>query len=222
MNILKKTTFASIMTAIAITATLALPVFANDSNKHDDKMVRMPMMNSLAVDVHFGTNGRVAVTGAKVTSVSGSIVNATTIWGSAGFNWVVNTDSNTKFNRKLDSGSSLSEISVGDTISFSGVVNPTAGSPLNVNAANVKDWSIQKGPFKTTIQGKVKTASPLVVTADNTDYTINVASSTAILNSLWLRIPLTSLQVNDTVRVYGTINSNNTIDATVVRDTNLH
>ncbi len=263
--------------------------------------------NGSTLEVHIYDNGKVLVRGAKVTGVAGNVISAYTTWGSVTLNWAVNADAGAKIIRKYGGISSISEISVGDFISFHGNMVTTVGSPLTVNADIVKDWSIQNrgasmngmvksvdsagmkfvlshedkadvtvmvtsstkimkgdavGVFaditvgakvsvrgtlntltntltadmvkvnvpkveRTVVGGTIKslsvTASPmtLVMTSGDKDYTVNIASDASILNALWLRISLSTLRVGDSVQVYGMVNTNMTIDATVVRDTTL-
>ena len=121
--------------------------YAHDDNSSKAKIETKTQLikpASPAVSINFGENGRVAVSGAKVTSVSGGTINATTGFGSVNFTWSVATDGSTKFTRRPGGISSISEISVGDVISFSGSLNTAVASPLTVKASSVKDWSIQK------------------------------------------------------------------------------
>lgn len=217
MNKIKKLSIVSALVLALVIGVGASSVFAQNSDKNSDKSNKpiQKILNSIdkrvdkpsmtGVDVRFGANGRVMVSGAKVTGISGNTISASTTWGSAVFNWTVNTDANTKFNSRHEGKTSLADIAVGHTVSFSGTIN--GSSPLNVNAGNVKDWSLEKKEVKTTIQGKVKTVSPLVVTVKDVDYTVNVSSDTAILNWFWLKTSLSSFKAGDTVRVYGVVNS---------------
>jgi hypothetical protein len=57
--------------------------------------------------------------------------------------WNVVTDPSTSIIRRYGGSSLLSEISVGDYISFNGPLDTTKAT-ATVNAKTVKDWSIQK------------------------------------------------------------------------------
>ncbi len=92
------------------------------------------------VQVQIGANGDTLVRGAKVTAVSDTQVNANTSLGSSVLSWIVKTDSNTDFSATKGSESGMSEIEVGDTISFRGSLNQSV-SGLTVRAKQVKDWS---------------------------------------------------------------------------------
>ncbi len=80
---------------------------------------------------------------------------------------------------------------------------------------------------KSTVEGNVKSVSgagvptSFVLTVEGKDYTVRVASDTSVLNALWLHTSFSNIRVGDSVRVYGMINSDMTIDATVVRDTSI-
>lgn len=307
--------------AAALTGALLLApaVFANNENDNHDneregKMERMREVRAAGstLEVHFFDDGNVLVRGAKVTGISGSVVNASNVWGSVTLNWAVKTDQTTNIVRRAGGNSSLSEISVGDIVSFQGMLDTGIVSPLTVNAKVLKDWSIQKiraafsgtvrsvsasttsfmlthesrgdvnvlvasstvitkgsasatfgdivvgarvsvrgllntvlntlasdevkiripepspkGHIKTTLEGTLtsfaSTTAPtsFVLHAGSRDYTVRVDGSTSVLNSLWLRTPLSNFHVGDRVRVYGTVNADLTVDATVVRDTSI-
>ena len=204
----------------------------SDSMKHDEGMKNKDEAHAAGstLEVHFLDNGKVLVRGAKVTDVSTSanIVHAVTSWGSVTLNWAVAVDNNTEMIRRFGGKSLLSEISVGDFLSFQGGLETTVAAPYTVHATVLKDWSIQKRSIavKTTIEGTIKSISgtgvptTLVLTAGNKDYTIKIDANTSLLNTLWLRATLDSgFHVGDKVRVYGAVNTDMTVDATVVRDT---
>ncbi len=96
------------------------------------------------LEVHISNKGKVNVQGAKVTSISGNTINASTSWGSVGLSWAVNVLSDTRLVRRFGGTATISEISVGDFIGFQGNLVTTSASPIVVNATKVKDWSIQK------------------------------------------------------------------------------
>ena len=255
------------------------------------------------VEIAIGDNGKVRVGGAKITAINGATISAVSTWGSLSFNWTVMTNGSTQFLRLYGGASGLSEMAVGDFISFQGMLDTNASSPT-VTATAVKDWSIQKtratfngtvqsansadGSFvlttenrgnitvkttsttkiakggivgvfadimvnakvtasglwnnltnileasevkikvpdtRTTLEGTVKTTAAgavpttFVMTSGGVDYTVKVAADTSILNVLWLHTALTNVHAGDKIRVYGLVNADHTIDATVVRDT---
>jgi hypothetical protein len=93
-----------------------------------------------------------------------------------------------------------------------------------VQAKQVKNWSVMP-QVKTTVEGKVATlpaaTAPTTFTLKSVDkvYTVKVSATTSVLNEKWLTSTLGGFQVDNKVRVYGVINTDNTIDATVVGGT---
>ncbi len=288
----------------------------NEGKKHEDitlgamkedkgeKRAKEVRNTGSTLEVHIFNDGKVLVRGAKVTGVSGRVISANTILGSVKLEWAINTDSsNAKFIRKFGGVSDISEVSVGDLISFHGQLVTTIASPFTVNADVVKDWSIQKkegnvngtvksvdsagkkfvvssedkgdvtvlvasstvikmgdeaGVFsditvgaklsargvlntiskeisatgikihikdkeKTVMGGALKsiagTTAPttLVMTSEGKDYTVKISGDTSILSASWLRVALSSFVVGDKIQVYGLMNADMTIDATVLK-----
>jgi hypothetical protein len=207
----------------------------NDKNngnngRGDEKKIEQRLEannNGSTLEVHINDNGKVLVRGAKVTSVVGNTINAYTSWSSVNLNWAVNVPANSPIIRRFGGNGAISEVSVGDFISFQGNLVTTSASPIVVNATTVKDWSIQKNvTVRTTIEGQLKsivgTVAPtsMVVTSGNTDYTVNIATDTSILNSLWAKTVLSSFKVGDKIRAYGGVTNFN-MNATVVRNASL-
>jgi hypothetical protein len=153
-----------------------------------------------------------------VSSVSGTtFVIATKKNG----NITVNTSSSTQIMKNSSTGA-FADITVGRTVAVTGLYN---------NLTNVLESSkvivrIEQ-PKAMTKEGTLKsiagTTAPttFVLTIDNTDYTVKVASNTSVLTNNWLNASLTNFVVGNKVRVYGVVNTDNTIEATVVRNTNL-
>ncbi|HEY4494012.1 MAG TPA: hypothetical protein VJB95_01095 [Candidatus Paceibacterota bacterium] len=201
----------------------------NKFEERMDKLTGKPdhVKVSVASNVSLSANGKVNVVGAKVTAVSGNTVTASSTLGSATLNWTINANADTKINGSNTSGNTITNISVGDTINFQGILTASSGSSLSLTATSIKDLSIVREPVRTTLAGAIKsiagTVAPttMVVASGNVDYTANIATSTSVLGSTWLTLPLSSFQVGNKVTVYGTINANNTIDATVVRNNNV-
>lgn len=112
-------------------------IFPSATYAHEDSKSNK---GGAGVEVAIGTNGGALVRGAKVTSVSGSTINATTNYGSAKLDWTVKTDSSTEFTAQKGSATGLGGIAVGDIVSFRGSIDQ-ARSSLTVNANVVKDWT---------------------------------------------------------------------------------
>lgn len=200
-----------LLAAAILTVSVGLP---QASAKDEGKTVG-------GLELHVTSMGKMLVRGAKVIGISGNTINANVVWGSTTVNLTVLTDGNTHFIRRNGGASMLADISAGDEISVQGNLDTGVGTPFTVRAEAVKDWA-SKGSSsagtRTTVQGTVKSTSPLVLAVKGVDYTIQASSTTSVLNTLWLKLPLGNIKTGDTVRVYGQINSDNTIDATVIRD----
>ena len=127
----------------------------------------------------------------------------------------VNVLSTTKI-LKTKATSSFDALTVGMRVGVKGAWDRAANT---IDAEQIK---IHMEDRKVLPNGKVKavaTSSTSSFTAEfgGKDYKVNIAADTAVINKLWLKIPLTSFQVGDHVRVYGVVDGNE-IDATVVRN----
>ena len=273
--------------------------------EHADQNDRDARDAGTKLEVHLTDNGKVIVRGAKITAINGTSLTATTTWGSVVMSWTVNTDNSTNFVRRFGGSSGVSEMAVGDIISFKGNLVSGTASPVTVLAKTLKDWSIQKKnatfegnvssitgtsfvlarnnntsvtvnttsatqitkgnlagvfaditvgakvsttgifnnltnvldaskvnvkilqPEAMTKEGTIKsiagTTAPttLVLTSGGTDYTVRIVATTSILTNNWLNSTLTNFVIGNNIRVYGIVNADNTIDATVIRNTNL-
>ncbi len=285
--------------SITAASLIGLTAFADNEGKQEKEARAL----GAAHEVHITQKGHTLARGAKVTSISGNTINAVSGWESASLNWAVVADSSAEIIRRHGGKGSLSEVSVGDIISFQGTMDPTIASPLTVKAKIIRDFSVQKitatvngtiksvnasttsfvindeklgdiavsvgsttkitygnqpGTFanilvnaramvsglynsalktlqadavkihlpsaqRTTIEGKLAstTASTLSVVSGNKTFTVNIYSDTSILNTYWLKTSLSNFKTGDTIRVYGTVNSDLTVDATVIRNTSL-
>lgn len=130
----------SLSSILVLLIAFAIFPFAGTAFAHDDSEKSKKNTSGSGVEVVLGTNGSALVRGAKVTGVSGSEINATTNYGSSQLGWKVVTDSNTEFTANKNSTNGLSQIAVGDTISFRGSIDQ-AVSGLTVKAQVVKDWT---------------------------------------------------------------------------------
>lgn len=196
--------------------------FAKTDFSHKDASIRK------GVEVQINDSGRTIVRSAKVTAVSGSTITTSLAVGSTTLTWTVFTNSATNFTDKNGRSSGLTDVTVGDTVSFRGTL--AAASNLAVNATVVKNWSkdkqvIQKHTFEGSVQSVASSSVPtsFVLKSGNTNYTVNVAQNTLVLRNNWTLLGLGSIKVGDTVRVYGSVQTNNTsvIDALVVRDVSI-
>lgn len=218
MNNTKK--IISYVTAATLALSIAGVVAANN---HKNPVHAL----GSTLEIHMYDSGKVLVRGAKVSSVSGSTINATTSFGAYGVAWSVKTTNDTKLISRFKGNISLADVKVGDYISFQGSLDTTAVQPT-VNAMLVKDWSVQNNVnierkiFQGTLQSIAGTVVPttFVLKVGNANYTVNVPANISILNKNWLQVSLANFQVGDMIRVYGAVQANNdtTIDATVIRN----
>ncbi len=174
-----KKIFISLLAALTA-LTIAVPAFADD-----DRGEHMKAAHSLGstLEVHINDNGKTLVRGAKVTAVSGNTITATTAWGSVSMAWTVNTNAGTEFVRKAGGASNISEVSVGDFISFYGMLVTTT-SGFTVNADIVKDWSVQaiSGSFNGTVQSVNVSANSFVLASNERGtVTVMVSGQTSVM-----------------------------------------
>lgn len=229
---MKKIFYTILAIAVLVFGGTTIAMADNNKNNKDEDRSHEKAVKLLGstLEVHITDNGNVLARGSKVTSISGTTITATNIWGGVTMNWAINTDSNTKFIQKNGKSTGFSDIQVNDIISFQGPLVTTVASPMTVQAKVVKDWSKinnPESPKPFTREGTLKSISgttvptTFVFTSGNIDYTVNVATNTSILSNNWLTTPLSGFVVGNKVRVYGLYNSDNTVNATVIRNTSL-
>lgn len=185
----------------------------NENNRGRDEEMRRASGSTL--EVHINNNGKTLVRGAKVTAVSGSVITATTTFGTNVMTWTVNTTSATQFVRKFGGVSSTAEIQVGDFLSFSGMLS-TSATGLTVDATIVKDWSIQarNDSFKGTISSIDAPNLSFVLASENRgNITIKTSATTQIKkgNSV---ITFADLHVGDKVEKTDGLYNNLTLTLT--------
>ena len=132
------------------------------------------------LEVHIADDGKVVVRGAKVTAISGNTISASTVWGLTTLSWTITSDAFTHFLRHSGGQSALSEISVGDFVSFQGQMI-TTGANLSVTATVIKNWSVQKK--NVSFIGKVITFGTntfLMGTDEHGLITVNVAGAVPV------------------------------------------
>jgi hypothetical protein len=107
----------------------------------------LPSVNRQVVtpELRLNSNGTILVRGMQVTALEPSVIRATFMYGSFQMPMVIQTTAGTMFwDRAGLNRISLSDISVGDTLSFSGVVRMQGNNPT-VMALVVRDWSPSTG-----------------------------------------------------------------------------
>lgn len=202
-----RSTYSLFAVSLLMAALAFFP--ANATYAHEDK----PESNKAGtgVEVNLSSNGSALVRGAKVTSVSGSTINATTNYGSSSLSWTVKTDSNTNFTANKGGTNGLAQIAVGDTVSFSGSLDQ-AVSGLTVNAKVVKDWTQVES--KKTLSGIVTsinaTLNSFTVSHDDATTSVQTNSDTKFkLNGQ--DGTFASIFLNAKVKVQGLFNASSSV-----------
>ena len=172
-----------------------------------------------APSVAMSATGKVLVKQAKVTSVSGTTINASITLGSGTLSWAVNTDSVTKFYNRTGAAGVIGDIAVNDLITFGGELQ---GNGFTVKALAVKDMT--GAVSNATIGGKVEsvnaTALSLVLDKSKSENgndrktTVQTTTSTTItMNGAVL--PFASILAGDKVKAVGTLSADGlTLSAT--------
>jgi hypothetical protein len=185
----------------------ALATFPGATYAHEDSKSGK---SGTGVEVAISTNGSTLVRGAKVTSVSGSTINAATNYGSSKLDWTVTTDSNTEF-ASNNGGTGLSGIAVGDTVSFRGTLDQ-AVSGLTVKANVVKDWTqVETNKSLSGIVTSINTTlNSFTLSHNNATTTIQTNSSTDFeLNGK--DGSFASLFLNAKIKVKGFLNASSSV-----------
>ena len=208
--------FGAGIASVAVASALTfLPVIA--SANEGSKDMNRPITNQ-RVEVAINASGNVLVRGAKVTGVSGSTLTVVTTAGASTLSWAVTTDSGTAFVTSGGSGSSLGQISVGDTVSFAGALT---GSGLSVKASAVKDWTLDANErsISGTVQSVNSAGTSLVLGNGKDDGRGNdndnkaliqfSAGTAVVLNGV--ASTFASIQTGDKVKATGTMNADGTI-----------
>ncbi|MDO8482637.1 MAG: hypothetical protein Q7S86_02350, partial [bacterium] len=153
------------------------------------------------LEIHISDDGMALVRGAKVTAIAGNVISASTVWGSTSLLWTIQSDSATNVIRRSGGQSNLSEISIGDFVSFQGKLVTTSGN-LTVNAKILKNWSVQKK--NVSFIGKVLSlgANSFVLSADeHGQVTVNTASAVITKNDA--AVTLAVINIGDKVMAKG-------------------
>lgn len=144
------TTVHASLLGIFLLTLCVLPAAAS-ANSYDPGSV------GAKLQVTMEESGEVRVSGARVRSVSDSGFTAETLWGAGKLTWTVRTDENTPITRKSGARITLTEITAGDYVSFSGTIQ-TNMAPFTVDADAVRDWSVSDN--HTMVSGTVSEFDP--------------------------------------------------------------
>lgn len=194
---------------------IAAPVYAkNDDNENK----RGAQNNGTTLEVRINEDGKVLVRGAKVTAVSANIISATTVFGASTIAWSIDATDTQKIIRRYGGNSSVSEIQIGDYISFTGQLTGATSPNFTVKATSIKDWSIQvkNSSFSGTISSI--SGSSFVLATEGRTITVNTDSNTKIMKGDAI-VAFSTLVVGDKInKTEGLYNSNtNTLLAKSVR-----
>lgn len=218
MNILAQLQVRKILAVFLGGLTFALVpalALANDNEQKpqgsmDNAKAHVQIAPTLSVAID--QNGSVVVHGAKVVSVSGSTITATTAWNSAVLTWTVNTNGDTSYANGKDGTQTFSSVAVGDSVSFSGTL-ATGYSAFTVTAKTVRDYSATATP----IAGAVLTGTASNVNAAAGTFTLNAMERGSVTVST--TGATTYISQNGTVS-FGNIGLNSYVTVTGTYDTN--
>ncbi len=148
MTIAQKLSATALIPIMALAVLFGItPNIASADSNNSKSRIEAP-------SVAMGSDGKVLVKQAKVTSVSGAVINASITLGSGTLAFVVNTDTVTKFYNRNGATGVIGDIAVNDLITFGGNLT---GTGLTVQALAVKDLT---GTItNATISGKVDSIS---------------------------------------------------------------
>lgn len=193
-----------------------LPLFASADS---DKRTERP-------SVHMTAEGKALVRMAKVTSISGTTINASVTLGGASMPFSVETDATTRFYNKFGKAGAFADIAVGDSITFGGVLE---GNGLTVQAVAVKDFT--GAVMNVTLAGKINdlnsTALSFLLDKSKSEHgedkkvTVQANASTTI-NLNGVLSAFASLMSGDKVKVTGNLNPEGTVLAAVKIDASRH
>lgn len=217
---------ASFAAAAAVLATTMVASAQTATSTPNDASRTQPMV------LNVNAAGRVLLRGTIASVNTGTLtVNG---WGGV---WTVNVGSGAQV-LPVASGNDLSQFKTGDFVGVEGTVSQSAA--WTIDATLVRDWTYRAAvsqEVKQNVQearqirqanrprNYVGTASGVsagsfTLTDGGTAYTVNPTSGAEIVNRNWVAMPLSGIQTNDNVRVWGTASSG-TISAAIVRDVSI-
>lgn len=172
-----------------------------------------------------------AVTSSVVTNrtLSGTVMSVAstslTVKRANGQVWTVNIASSTPVTNRLWQRIPLSQVQVGNSVRAAGAADTAT---LTFTPSFLHDLSIPGAvEDKITLQGTVtsvasSTNSFMLKLENGQVWTVNVASTTRLVNKVWQPIAFSNIAVGNTVRVFGTGNTSTLVfDPAIVRDVSL-
>lgn len=177
-------------------------------------------------------NGKILLRGTVA-----SVTNGTMTVQSWGGTWTIDVGSSAEI-LPAAAGSDITQFKTGDFVGVEGTV--VEGSLWTVNATIVRDWTYRNAVNAQEKQNAQKarqiksdsrprdyvgiasnvSGTSFTLTVNGTAYTVNAASGAEVVNRVWVAMPLSGIQANDNVRVWG-VNANGTITAEIVRDASI-
>jgi hypothetical protein len=155
-------------------------------------------------------------------------------WGGT---WTVNVGSSAQVLPAV-TGNDITQFKTGDFVGVEGTVSGSAS--LTINATLVRDWTYRAAVTQEARQNVQEAkqirntnrprdyvgvasnvnGTSFTLTVGGTAYAVNPSSGAEVVNRIWVAMPLSSIQANDNVRVWG-VNASGTITAQIVRDVSI-
>lgn len=153
--------------------TMAPVTFADAAEKHG-------FWANDSASAFISADGLVRVFGATVTSVSGGVITATTQFGGAVLNWIVNVNSDTKIFADGSRTATTSAITVGEKVAFKGVVTATSSAATTISAKKLVDesWKSLKKVVGEVTAVNSANGTYTVDTRGDTDITVQTNADT--------------------------------------------
>ncbi len=168
-----------------------------------------------------------------IASISNGVLTVNS-WGGT---WTVNVGSSAQI-LPASAGNDITQFKTGDFVGVEGTI--AQGSLWTVNATLIRDWTYRTA-VNTEVRQNVQEAKQIrnanrprdyvgvasgvngtsfTLTVGGTAYTVDVASGAEVVNRTWIAMPISNIQANDNVRVWG-VASSSTITAQIVRDVSI-
>ncbi|MFA6177890.1 MAG: hypothetical protein WC694_03310 [Candidatus Paceibacterota bacterium] len=187
--------------------------------KNSMKVDALMKLDSSSVGVVMGKEGSVKVIGAKVISVVGGDINATVLFGSSPLNFVVKMNTTSKLNGKLLTDIAiLNQLKAGDNISFVGIIASSTSSSIVVNGTHAVSQTLfnkSKIEDKTSFQGEVReinlTDNSFILKLKSGLTVKIIVSSNTVITANNIVKTLSSLQIENKVKVTGELNTSGNI-----------
>jgi len=108
-----------------------------------DALIFNPGSVGAPLEVSIAHDGKIKLSGAYVSLISGGIIFTKTEWEQSTLRWTIVTNDKTSFTRRFGGVSNIKEINAGDYVSVEGVLGG-GGDSIRIDAVSVKNWSNAK------------------------------------------------------------------------------